>query len=303
MSRFFALSRTSHGVLDLAAPAFCALLALGRFPPWSTIALSLFTAFAGYTAIYALNDLLGISCDRQKFAGSAISRGYSVEASPLRHPLAQGILSVRSALIWASAWFVLALIGSYVLNPTIVLILVSAAALEVIYCKLLKVTYLRTLVSGLVKTAGPVASILVVEPHPSAVLLLLVMAWLFFWEIGGQNVPSDWNYSAEDQRANAKTVPIQLGYERAGLIVVGALGLSVIASGLLPLVSPARLGLPYVVLSLLMGYLLLLRPSFRLYEFKEAGLAARLFDRASYYPLSQFGVICAFLMADVLLGV
>ena len=34
MSRFFALSRTTHGLLDIAAPAFCALLWLGGFPPW-----------------------------------------------------------------------------------------------------------------------------------------------------------------------------------------------------------------------------------------------------------------------------
>src|SRR5512135_59019 len=105
MKRFFALSRTTHGVLDIAAPAFCALLWLGGFPEFPTIALSLFTAFAAYTAVYALNDLVGVAFDREKFAGSGINAGYSVEASAERYPLAQNLLSMRSGVLWAGAWF------------------------------------------------------------------------------------------------------------------------------------------------------------------------------------------------------
>jgi 4-hydroxybenzoate polyprenyltransferase len=302
MSRFFALSRTTHGVLDIAAPAFCALLWLGGFPAWQTILLSLVTAFAAYTAIYALNDLLGIQCDREKFAGMRINRGYAVESSAERHPLAQGLLSVRSGLLWMGAWFALAVFGSYLLNPTIVLVLISAAALEALYCLLQNVTYLRTVVSGLVKTSGPIAAILAVDQTPSPGFLLLLFGWLFLWEIGGQNIPSDWNYSEEDRRANAKSIPIRFGYGTAGLVVISALVLSVAASALLPLISPARLGVTYVAASLLIGYILLLRPSFQLYRLNGVELAARLFDRASYYPLSQFVLISAFLLADKVLG-
>ena len=85
MKRFFALSRTTHGVLDIAMPAFCALLWLGAFPQWQVTLLSLFTAFAGYTAVYALNDLVGIQVDREKFAGEliqAISKGLPSLVSP-----------------------------------------------------------------------------------------------------------------------------------------------------------------------------------------------------------------------------
>ena len=121
MKRFFALSRTTHGVLDLATPGFVALLWLGAFPHWQTILLSVFTAFAAYTAIYALNDLVGIAVDREKFDGG-INAGYSVEASALRYPLAQNALSYRSGWLWFTAWFASALIGSYLLNPLIVVI-------------------------------------------------------------------------------------------------------------------------------------------------------------------------------------
>ncbi|MCK6540787.1 MAG: UbiA family prenyltransferase, partial [Anaerolineales bacterium] len=178
MKRFFALSRTTHGVLDLATPGFVALLWLGEFPPVTTILLSILTAFSAYTAIYALNDLVGIVVDKEKFAGG-INAGYSVEASDLRYPLAQNILPYRSGFLWFAVWFVLALIGSYFLNPAIVIILIAAAVLEVIYCLLLKVTYLRTFVSGLVKSSGPIAAVFVVDPNPAPQYLLLVLAWVF----------------------------------------------------------------------------------------------------------------------------
>ena len=302
MKRFFALSRTSHGVLDIAAPGFCALLSIGSFPPMPTLLLALFTAFAAYTAIYALNDLVGIRFDREKFSGPGINRGYSVEASAERYPLAQSLLSLRSGLLWMSTWFVAALIGSYLLNPVIVLVLLAAAALEILYCMLLKVTYLRTLVSGLVKTSGPIAAVLALNSSPNPSLLLLLFIWLFFWEIGGQNIPADWNDTAEDRRVNAKTIPIRFGFQKAGTIVLIALILTVIASAFVPLLSPARLGSLYVLASFVVGYFLLLRPGFELYKSSEGGLAARLFDRASYYPLAQLGLISAFLLADKLLG-
>ena len=302
MSRFLALSRTTHGLLDMAGPAFCALLWLGDFPDWWMVALSLLTAFAAYTSIYALNDLLGIKCDKEKFADSGINAGYAVEASSERHPLARGLLSVRSGLIWAGAWFVLALIGSYVLNPVIVVVLLAAAGLEVVYCLLQNVTYLRTLVSGLVKTSGPIAAVLVVDASPAPGLLLLLAAWVFFWEIGGQNIPSDWNYTAEDQRAGAMTIPICFGLRTAGLVIMAALSLSFVASGFLPAISPAPLGTAYLLISLLFGFVLLLRPGYELVRSREVGRAAHLLDRASYYPLSQFALISVFLVAARLLG-
>ena len=55
---FFALSRTPHGLLDMCTPAFGALLWLGHFPPVATIVIGIITTFAGYTAVYALNDVV-----------------------------------------------------------------------------------------------------------------------------------------------------------------------------------------------------------------------------------------------------
>src|SRR5574337_348967 len=145
MRRFLALSRSTHGILDVALPGFAALLWLGTVPAWPVLALSLFTAVAGYTAIYALNDLVGVKADQEKFAIAGINPGYAVEASALRYPLAQKLLSVRSGLAWFGFWYALTLIGAWLINPPIVLVVLAAAVLEIAYCLLLKVTWWRTL--------------------------------------------------------------------------------------------------------------------------------------------------------------
>ena len=74
------------------------------FRNWQTILLSLVTAFAAYTAIYTLNDLVGVTGDKEKFIGG-INPGYSVEASEMRYPLAQNLLSYRSGWLWFAVWF------------------------------------------------------------------------------------------------------------------------------------------------------------------------------------------------------
>jgi 4-hydroxybenzoate polyprenyltransferase len=295
MKRFFALSRTTHGVLDLAMPGFVALLWLGEFPEWQVILLSLFTAFAAYTAIYALNDLVGIVVDKEKFSGG-INAGYSVEASHLRYPLAQNVLPYRSGVLWFAGWFAAALIGSYLLNPVIVIILLAAAVLEVIYCLLLKVTYLRTFVSGLVKSSGPIAAIFVVDANPALPLLSLVLAWVFLWEIGGQNIPADWNDTVEDKRVDAKTIPLKFGAQKAGLIVLVTLSLVVTISLFLSRASPLSLGSTFFIATAVAGVFLLLRPAYELYKQNDGRLAAKLFDNASYYPLAQLAIISVFVL-------
>ncbi|MEE9613005.1 MAG: hypothetical protein V3W19_17250, partial [Desulfatiglandales bacterium] len=70
---FLALSRTPHGLLDMATPALGALIWLGAFPPLRIIILGLITAFAGYTAVYALNDVIGHRTDKEKIQQSGFN--------------------------------------------------------------------------------------------------------------------------------------------------------------------------------------------------------------------------------------
>jgi len=61
------------------------------------------------------------------------------------------------------------------------------------------------------------------------------------------------------------------------------------------LISPLNLGVPYVVAVLLLGGYFLLDPAIRLYKTQESRFAAKLFDRASYYPLALLSLIMIFL--------
>ena len=165
---FWALSRTSHGILDMATPALGALLWLGRFPSFEVILIGLITTFAGYTAVYALNDVIDYRVDKEKLK---LCGNFDIEcdldAAMVRHPMAQGYLSFKEGLLWTVGWSIVAILGAYYLNPACILIFFIGCSLETVYCLLLKVTHLRTLVSGGVKTAGAIAGVFAVDPSPS----------------------------------------------------------------------------------------------------------------------------------------
>ena len=213
----------------MCTPALCALLWLGALPPLGTIVLGLVTTFAGYTAVYALNDVVDYRVDRRKVQreGFRESENY-LDALLVRHPMAHGYISYTEGLFWMLAWSTVALCGAYLLNPVCILIFIAGCALEVTYCLLLKVSHLRVLVSGGVKTSGGVAAIFAVDPHPATVFVVLVFFWLFFWEIGGQNIPNDWADIEEDRHQNARTLPVRLGPERATDVILVSLTLTLL---------------------------------------------------------------------------
>jgi 4-hydroxybenzoate polyprenyltransferase len=289
---FLALSRTPHGLLDLATPALAALLCLGGLPPFGVTALGLLTVFAGYTAVYALNDVVDYRVDQEKLraAGERPKAGY-LDALFMRHPLAQGQVSLGEGILWTAAWAAVALVGAYHLNPVCAYIFVGGCLLEAVYCLLLRVSHLRILVSGLVKTLGGVAAVFAVNPQPSPGFLLLLFLWLFCWEVGGQNVPADWHDIEEDQRLHAQTIPVRYGPEGASAIILGALSLSVVLSPVLLWTAPLKFSPLLVGLAVAAGGYLLLLPALQLYRTKDPARAAALFNRASAYPLAMLSLV------------
>jgi 4-hydroxybenzoate polyprenyltransferase len=261
-------------------------------PPPAVIALGLLTAFAGYTAVYALNDVVDLRIDREKIKqeGSR-DRDYDLDAVYVRHPLAQSVLTIKEGVLWAGGWALLALIGAYKLNPACALIFVIGTLLEALYCLLFKVSYLRTVVSGAVKTSGGIAAVMAVDQNPSPVFLFVLFLWIFFWEIGGQNVPNDLADIEEDRRLAAKTIPLCFGPQRAGAIVFGTALLAVVLNGLLFLLAPGGLSFLCLALAPLCGVYLFLAPAYRLYRAPSSLQAALLFNKASYYPLSVLAVV------------
>lgn len=289
---FWALSRTPHGLIDMATPAAAALLCLGHFPPLATMLIGAITLFAGYTAVYALNDVIDLRTDKEKVSIGGYDDGENYMDGVLtRHPMAKGALSLSDGVIWTAAWALVALVGAYWLNPICLIIFMGGCLMEALYCLLWRVTPLRSLVNGVVKSLGPVAAVYAVNPTPSVLFLAILFSWVFAWEIGGQNIPADWTDIELDRHFKAQTIPVKLGLKRASLIsaatLVGALFLQL----LLFWVSPLAIG-PYTLLCLMaINAILLLWPAYGLYQHKTREKAMALFNKASYYPLATLALV------------
>ena len=294
---FLALSRTPHGLIDIANPALAALLCLGGFPPVRTVILGLITVFAGYTAVYALNDVIDYRTDKEKvkIGGYGDSDAF-VDGVLVRHPLAKGILSLTEGMLWVLAWGGLAMAGAFILNPVCLYIFMAGSALEIIYCLMLKVSPFRALLNGVVKSCGAVAAVFAVDPSPSILFLTALLFWIFFWEIGGQNIPNDWTDLREDKHFQAQTIPVSLGLRRAGILIAASLVSAYFMNLVLLMASPLVFGPVYFVAALGINVWMLLLPALRLNETMRRNHAISLFNKASYFPLAVLGLVLVRIM-------
>jgi 4-hydroxybenzoate polyprenyltransferase len=205
-------------------------------------------------------------------------------------------LSFQQGLIWTLVWGSVALIGAYILNPVCVLIFLAGCSLEAIYCMLWRVSPFRTIVSGAVKTSGAIAAVFAVDPDPSWVYVALLFLTLFFWEIGGQNIPNDWVDLNEDKRFKAQTIPVCFGLQVSRLIVLVALVLALCLSGLVFYYSRVDYVVFCVIISWAIGVYLLLVPGLTLFRTLQVADAMALFNKASYYPPALFVIVLFALM-------
>lgn len=289
---FMALSRTPHGIIDIATPGLAALLCLGRFPSFGTTVLGLITVFAGYTAVYALNDLVDYRADSAKVRTGGYGDGEAyLDGVLVRHPLAKGVLTLSEGMLWAGGWALVAMIGAWLLNPVCFYIFLTGGLLEAVYCLLWRVTPLRALINGIVKSLGALAAVFAVDPQPSIFFLAVLLAWIFFWEIGGQNIPNDWTDIEEDRRFKAKTIPVKLGLARAALLSLACLVAAFFLTFLLMWISPLSFGAVHLLLAAGLAVWLLLLPVLRLVEANQREAAMALFNKASHFPLSLLAVV------------
>ena len=185
----------------------------------------------------------------------------------------------------------MALLGAFWLNPACALIFLLGCGLEAVYCLLLKVSHLRLLVAGVVKSLGALAAVFAVDANPSPVFLAVLFLWIFLWEVGGQNIPADWHDVEPDRRLNAKTIPVVFGLRKAGALSLAALAGSLALSLAILWLAPIPFPLLQQMLILGVGIYLLLLPAWRLYH--SLTQAEALFNRASYYPLAVLAVVLA----------
>jgi 4-hydroxybenzoate polyprenyltransferase len=238
--------------------------------------------------VYALNDVIDYKVDREKAAAEGFSDSDNdLDSVWVRHPMAQGLLSFKEGLFWTLAWALLALVGAYILNPVCVLIFLGGCTLETIYCLLWRISPFRTFVSGAVKTSGAIAAIFAVDPNPSMMYLICLFLLLFFWEVGGQNIPNDWVDVDDDRRMDAKTIPVRWGLQRANAIIM----ITIVLALTMNAVIFYFFEFVYIVISLIMGFYLLLFPALTLNKTWQRNHAMTLFNKASYYPLALLAVV------------
>ncbi len=290
--KFFGLSRMTHSVLDIAHPAMGALLVFGGFPNASTVVIGLIAAFAGFTAVFALNDVMDCSVDCEKMAKlTGKKECFDIDSVGYRHPIAQGALTFNAALGWVMIWGLLSLSLAFVLRPLCAALMVTALLLEIGYCRLLRVTHWKAILSGSMVAVGGLAGVYAVAGAPPAGFIALFFAWAFAWEVGCRNIPNDWSDLEEDVAMKIRTFPVRYGRRASTWVSFGLLLITVAASLAFPLVVPMRHALVYAAGALAAGAILLIAPALRWVRDQKMTSAMYLFNRACFYPLAVCGVV------------
>jgi 4-hydroxybenzoate polyprenyltransferase len=281
----FDLSRGRQALLSVAQPALGALLALGRLPTLEVVLLGLVSATAGYLAVFSLNDVLDRHVDAIALqAGKAHVDGYDIDTVVERHPLARGDVSLRLSIIWVGCLAAISLAGAYMLAPACAALFVLAVSLEISYGALRRVTWLKTVISGLMVGVGGLAGWAAVAPL--TLRALPFFGFLALWEIGGRNLPNDLSDIVADSAVGIRTVATTFGSgvsARATAAVAGATLLTVPALGL---------SWPATIVSVALGVWALGLPVVALVRRPTPQQAGAYFNRASLLPALVF--VCAF---------
>jgi 4-hydroxybenzoate polyprenyltransferase len=275
----FDLSRGRQATLSIAQPGLAAVLAAGGMPEGRVVAVGLVAAWAGFFAVFSLNDVLDRRVDAAAVrAGKADVDGYDLDAAFLRHPLAQGALTLRLSLLWVAGLALVAAVGAWLLGPLCLALFAAAVGLEVLYCSLRSVTWAKTVVSGMMVGCGGLAGWAAVGPlRLGAVPVFLFLA---LWEIGCRNLANDLADLGPDRAVGIRTVATTFGPTtavRANLVVAAA------ALATVPFLG---LGAWALAAALASGALLVAWPAARLYREPTSARAGWYFNLASLYPVA-----------------
>ena len=287
------LSRGRQALLSVAQPAMGALVATGVLPSQRVIVLGLVAATSGYLAVFSLNDVLDVDIDSAALeAGKGDVQGYDIDTMFLRHPLARGDLSRSASLVWVTCLGAVSAVSAYLLAPVCLALFVAAVALEVLYCSLRSVTWLKTVVSGLMVGVGGLAGWAAVAPLSPAALPFL--GFLALWEVGGRNLPNDLADLADlaaDSAVGLTTVATVFGARVSSLAIAWTAGATI--------VSLALLGQSAVVtvLSLTLGLWAMGLPAVALLRTPTSMQAGVYFNRASLLPALVFVVMLVGVLA------
>jgi 4-hydroxybenzoate polyprenyltransferase len=225
----FDLSRGRQALLNIVQPGIGAVLAAGGLPGARALGIGLVASWAGFFSVFSLNDVLDRKIDAEALrSGEDDARGFDVDNAFQLHPLAHGSLSLRLSVAWVLGLAAVAAIGAALLAPLALLFFGLAVAIEVVYCALRRVTWAKTILSGLMVGCGGLAGWAAVAPlRPAA---FTVFAFLMFWEFS-RNMANDLGDVRSDASVGIKTVATTFGpvvSSRANLAAACAMLASVV---------------------------------------------------------------------------
>lgn len=295
------MSRAPVAIFVVAHAGLASILALGHLPPLRIIILGIFASLTGTASLIGLNDLLDVELDKRKLAFADESGQVDIGSTFIHHPIARGTISFLTGLIWVVVLSIISLFLIETIRPGLWPILIVIAILVTLYSKLSSITYWKMLTVASAVTLGAVAGWLAVavgdlnsyagwlEMFRSGGAPLAIFAiWSFTWEVGGRNIPNDFNDVEEDKPLGTKTVPSVLGEVTAANIVM----ISLVIASLLSLFLVTSAGFANVQLSLLLPgivildlYMLLL-PAWRLVLDARPAISVKLYNRSAFYPLA-----------------
>ncbi len=278
------LSRARQALLSIAQPALGALIAYGALPPVRVVAIGVLAAATGFLAVFSLNDVLDLKADvRALESNEAAAGGFDIDTVAVRHPLARGDLSLGASIAWVGTLGLVSAVSAWVLSPVCLALFGAAVALEALYCMLRSVTWLKTVVSGVMVGIGGLAGWAAVAPL--TVRAASFFGFLALWEIAGRNLPNDLADIEADRPTGIRTVATVFGPRTSA---------RAIAAGTLATLL-AMVALPVSALSAAAGAAvalwLMVLPAARLLGDPTPRRAASYFNRASLVPAFVFVLV------------
>lgn len=290
------MSRAIVAVFVVAHAGLAAIFATGRIPDIRTIVIGIFACLFGTGALIGLNDLLDVSLDRRRMAAEGEGKELDLGSLFIHHPVAKGVISMTTGIVWVGCLSILSLSLISMLKSGLWPIFLLVAVCVALYSIVGRYTYFKFFFVAMAVTLGALSGWLVVAPAPlNATTFLLFGVWTYLWEIGGRNVPNDFNDVDEDAALGVKTIPVVLGKARAGRIVFWAL----LASFLVSLPLMVMTGMPSLFIggAVLISLYLLLIPGYALMRDPRPQISRKLYNKSAIFPL----VLLLLLMVNLLL--
>ena len=273
----FDMSRGRQALLSIAQPVLCVLLALGHLPGLRVAVLGIVAAVSGELAVFTLNDLLDYHTDVESLrAGKGTSQGFDLDAAFELHPIAQGHISLAFGIAWESFLCAVFAVSAWSLSPLCLLFFAVAAGLQVVYCLLRRVTWLKTIISGAMVGIGSLAGWVAVAPL--GLRALWPFLFLAAWEIE-RNLTNDLADIASDSRVGLATVAHLFGPRASARAIFGVMLVTVVFAALLPMPPVAR------ALAMAGALWSMAVTSWRLLRRPSPALAAAHFNHVSVYPV------------------